>query len=382
MSNLFSEKMKPYLLSDQKIVQEFVLQALKEYPLTPAEWTNKILEQALQKEDKRTDLLLAGNSNALNENSIPILLGLLKVIDKQKRHLVFNYFKQLQPETVIKHEKELSSVFGQDVFTFYRFLLNADKHELQSEFDSVLSSLEKRKYFDHPLFHRAKQIQDRLIINQWYGEEHIDRILEDELHQPWFSYRGILAVRATGILKIEKYIPVLAKLLVKKDDALLEETTEALSKYQSDKAAEAVTPYASKEDTYIYAISVLANIKTDRAEKALLSIYQLLDMDGKSMVIEGLAHHLSENTFPLIEDYTKNNYSTRMFEMEPVFYGLHTVLGKDHPKMEKWKADFDEQEERFEKIKNSMPLVETAKIGRNEKCPCGSGKKHKKCCGA
>lgn len=25
-------------------------------------------------------------------------------------------------------------------------------------------------------------------------------------------------------------------------------------------------------------------------------------------------------------------------------------------------------------------LRRTAKIGRNEPCPCGSGKKHKKCC--
>ena len=28
------------------------------------------------------------------------------------------------------------------------------------------------------------------------------------------------------------------------------------------------------------------------------------------------------------------------------------------------------------------PIVrETAKIGRNDPCPCGSGRKHKKCCG-
>lgn len=25
-------------------------------------------------------------------------------------------------------------------------------------------------------------------------------------------------------------------------------------------------------------------------------------------------------------------------------------------------------------------ITETKKIGRNEKCPCGSGKKYKKCC--
>ena len=35
---------------------------------------------------------------------------------------------------------------------------------------------------------------------------------------------------------------------------------------------------------------------------------------------------------------------------------------------------------------NSEPLIpyqrESAKIGRNDPCPCGSGKKYKKCCGA
>ncbi|RWR09613.1 hypothetical protein QNH23_02160 [Siminovitchia fortis] len=61
MSNPFLEKIEPFLLSDQKIVQEFVLQALKEYPLTPAEWTNRVLEMALHSEERRIDLLLGCN---------------------------------------------------------------------------------------------------------------------------------------------------------------------------------------------------------------------------------------------------------------------------------------------------------------------------------
>jgi len=32
--------------------------------------------------------------------------------------------------------------------------------------------------------------------------------------------------------------------------------------------------------------------------------------------------------------------------------------------------------------KRSAPGAAAAKVGRNEPCPCGSGKKHKKCCGA
>jgi uncharacterized protein len=30
---------------------------------------------------------------------------------------------------------------------------------------------------------------------------------------------------------------------------------------------------------------------------------------------------------------------------------------------------------------NTLYLPERRKIGRNEPCPCGSGKKYKKCCG-
>ena len=29
----------------------------------------------------------------------------------------------------------------------------------------------------------------------------------------------------------------------------------------------------------------------------------------------------------------------------------------------------------------AQPVVKPEKIGRNEPCPCGSGKKYKKCCG-
>ena len=37
---------------------------------------------------------------------------------------------------------------------------------------------------------------------------------------------------------------------------------------------------------------------------------------------------------------------------------------------------------RLKKLMKREPYVrETPKIGRNEQCPCGSGKKYKHCCG-
>lgn len=34
-----------------------------------------------------------------------------------------------------------------------------------------------------------------------------------------------------------------------------------------------------------------------------------------------------------------------------------------------------------EGVVNNLPLKNSAKVGRNEPCPCGSGKKYKRCCG-
>lgn len=36
----------------------------------------------------------------------------------------------------------------------------------------------------------------------------------------------------------------------------------------------------------------------------------------------------------------------------------------------------------FEKAENPSSPIQSDKIGRNDPCPCGSGKKYKKCCGA
>lgn len=45
-----------------------------------------------------------------------------------------------------------------------------------------------------------------------------------------------------------------------------------------------------------------------------------------------------------------------------------------------WFDDFDWIPPTYEKVQ--QPYVRTsAKIGRNDPCPCGSGKKYKKCCG-
>ena len=52
-------------------------------------------------------------------------------------------------------------------------------------------------------------------------------------------------------------------------------------------------------------------------------------------------------------------------------------------KLEEWKDIFDEEtrKELYMEQKRSTTIVKEAKIYPNDPCPCGSGKKYKKCCG-
>ena len=51
--------------------------------------------------------------------------------------------------------------------------------------------------------------------------------------------------------------------------------------------------------------------------------------------------------------------------------------------LEQWNAIFSEEEQKklYKEQKESTTVRKEKKVGRNDPCPCGSGKKYKKCCG-
>ena len=55
-------------------------------------------------------------------------------------------------------------------------------------------------------------------------------------------------------------------------------------------------------------------------------------------------------------------------------HGWHYIIG--------FEPDKPEDISDLETMLNPAEPVTTIKVGRNEPCPCGSGKKFKKCCGA
>jgi curved DNA-binding protein CbpA len=68
--------------------------------------------------------------------------------------------------------------------------------------------------------------------------------------------------------------------------------------------------------------------------------------------------------------------------MQDKYYAIHKKLISKLPSKLAESLSGNDVEEFIEAVEQALPFLrETPKIGRNDPCPCGSGKKYKRCCG-
>lgn len=212
----------------------------------------------------------------------------------------------------------------------------------------------------------------------------------------YFGDFGILAVYACGKLQVHKAIPLLVQLLERQDEDLLtEEVQKALAAMQLDEVVNEIAPFVLDAEKGITVISTLKQIKTPLSENTLLDAYPKTDdVEVQEFLLDALTSQFSERAIPFIEQFIERDDYARVFDMGDMFYAHYKTLGKTHPLLDTWRQESLEKNKRLDqsmnkRLKQSMnqPLlpkmapVQVDKIGRNDPCTCGSGKKYKKCCG-
>ncbi|QCJ42566.1 zinc chelation protein SecC [Bacillus sp. S3] len=384
----FLEKIKPHLISDDILIQETVLHMLHDYPNVPEEWTIELLKEAFRKKDKQSSILIYVENQPINEEGVRILIENIPSMDPSKRHLAINLVNRIEPETALKYKEQLQKYIPDDTWSLYDLLLHGTEEEVYTEYGSILNDLDSMDSFQHDLYIKAKKLAACLVKKGWVTEDEIQLVLQEEVKEQWFSFNGILNVYMIGLLKLEQYIPSIADLLARDDDTLLEEASEALIRFQSDEVVREVAPYLRKDESVIYAASVVENIKSDLAVKVLREAYHSAkELDQQDILAEALSHQLSEETLPEINEHMKLEYSSGLVDIEQTVYSYYSILGLDHPELGEWRQVAKEREIDFRNSTNqgnslpSAPVRNENKVGRNDPCPCGSGKKYKKCCG-
>lgn len=389
----FLEKIEPHLLSDDLLVQEFVMHALMEYTRIPEEWTVRLLKEAIAKKEKEIIILANIDRFPFNSEAIEVLLKGAEEADPDDQFLYARLIRNIRSDLKLKHRTQLEEFLPEKEFDYIQFLLDGEEEKVWEEYGSVLAALETDESFNQELYSKAKEIAGIMVKRGFIEEHEIEFTFKEQEDEKFFQFNGILAVYMAGLMKQEQYIPYFAGLMDREDDLLLEEISGTLSLFQADAVVEHVASKINNDSLSIYPISILGNTKTASSIEKLKSLYSSIDdEENKVLIVEALCHQLSEESLPVVEDAVKAGYYSSILESERILYGFYKVMGIDHPKLDEWKRLAIQRDEDYLKRKKELeaqefPLMQTKpvkkepKVGRNDPCPCGSGKKYKKCCG-
>lgn len=85
-----------------------------------------------------------------------------------------------------------------------------------------------------------------------------------------------------------------------------------------------------------------------------------------------------------IEEMDKDTKVCLTFDKEKLYYNMVAAKADWLYELEEWDSLLSEEKRKeiYKEQKSSGTVVKGKKIGRNDPCTCGSGKKYKFCCGA
>lgn len=99
--------------------------------------------------------------------------------------------------------------------------------------------------------------------------------------------------------------------------------------------------------------------------------------------IDGINTSLKEGKQVDIENITDETVVDLDVDKEKLYFNMHAAKADWLYNLDEWDEILSkEKREEIEKeYKKSKIYINENKVGRNDPCPCGSGKKYKKCCG-
>jgi uncharacterized protein YecA (UPF0149 family) len=239
--------------------------------------------------------------------------------------------------------------------------------------------------------------------------------------QPDEGWLEIFLVDLAGARRIHQAIPALVDKLHIDSDYLPQQAGIALLKIGDPEAIRLIREvYPTANESFKnYCFEVLAGIKDQESEDAIL---EFLESDSNSEIslrtflCLALCEQFSERGIEVVKRQIAEGYDHFIDSLEDQLIAVAKILGVDLPEAEQWRKR--EEERRFEmierikafertllsyKMQNLEPAYKLTKadpipgppprssigtirkpamkVGRNDPCPCGSGKKSKKCCG-
>jgi hypothetical protein len=240
-----------------------------------------------------------------------------------------------------------------------------------------------------------------------HPEFSIPKVLAILNGKPKDNWLELCAIRLAGELRLQQAVPAIIALHNDADDWIFEDGHRALVKIGGDQVVEELARAypAGSNDLRSTAASVLESIHTDLSVQTCLKFYEN-EQDHHtrcSLIQSALLNFATEAIEPARQLILKTPLDPEVIGVRNDLLTGCKVLGERFPELDEWTEDakndvefrkdwyrknvidLDEFElENEEEIDDDLPdesaIVQKVRIGRNDPCPCGSGKKFKKCC--
>ncbi|MGG3912747.1 SEC-C metal-binding domain-containing protein [Rossellomorea vietnamensis] len=382
--NRFVEKVEPYFLSEDPFVQRYAIEMLEGSYLVDGDTflTGLKAHDRGQVSEYSSPVLPYLMYMPLNEEGMKEVVSRLKSLSKKDTDVLFyiQLVANADTELLIKYSNEVKPFIDEGQLKNIAKLPALKDEELFMVLADIMIYLDMNEY-DQVYFDHGKRIVHELVkkgeIKSWEVQ-----IEEDELG----GFNLVYTVYMAGEIREESVIPQLVNLFKNEEaeDLLLEEVANALVKIGTDQVVREVEKIALYGNTYFYTLDVLGRIKSAEAEQALLRLFdQTVDITAKTLIADYLCQQLSAEAIPKIEAFIEEGYDENMLCLEESLYVNCVMNGIDHPKLPQWKSLIEEVEKHSldeQPLLVTQPVQTGDKVGRNDPCPCGSGKKYKKCC--
>jgi len=237
---------------------------------------------------------------------------------------------------------------------------------------------------------------------------------EDKEH----GWRDLFLIDLAGERRVREAITILVNKFRIDTDYMLERCSEALSKIGHPESVGLVREAFPNESWHykLYTSSLLGKIKVHESEDAIIALLELeKDRTIRTNLCFALCKLFSRQGIDIVRQEIERGYDSSVVNLAEELLPVTHILGIDLPEADEWRQKREEREQfraqrrqeldelakRYAALKEqgidpfaklapprkSEPAETTtyrhhdARVGRNDPCPCGSGKKYKKCCG-
>ena len=139
-------------------------------------------------------------------------------------------------------------------------------------------------------------------------------------------------------------------------------------------------------DYYLIEKGIYEKMLTEPVEAVTGTVKELADKYETTPVmmigfLDGINESIKEAN--PIEELEEDSTVTVDIDLEKLYYNMVAAKAEWLYELPQWVnlISAERRTELYKAQKKSMTIVKGKKVGRNDPCPCGSGKKYKFCCG-